>query len=337
MTAAWITFLAISIGCLVLGLRQSLVGRRHALLAFTWLSAAIASTIVVFSFFPAATADGSALGISLTGAAAFVVVVVLLCVRVQKQMSVLDDAELRSRAANDRVAELTGEVATLRQRFAPQPLEGRVVHRYDLGKASRQRLGIVTGDLSNVDFADIWVNSENVDMQMSRFHEKSVSGMIRYEGAEHDDTGRVTNDLVADELAGKVAGRTPVTAGTAIVTSAGRLAEKNRVRHIIHSAAVQGEPGSGYRQVRGLDRCVREVLRTAEQLGGGSIIFPLLGTGAGGAEPAATARAIIGAAVEYLRATPDSTISTVYFLAYTDWELSACQDAAHAIGLRPSR
>lgn len=340
MAAAWIVFLAISIGSLILGLNRSLVGRRHALLAFAWLCAAIATTIVVFSFFPESEAKGSTLGVSLGGAAAFVVVVLMLCVRVQKQLLALDNTELLLKERDDRITALSDQLDKLRQQYAPHPLEGRRVYLYDLNGDNRERIGIVTGDLRNVDFVDIWVNSENVDMQMSRFHEKSVSGLIRYEGAEHDHAGRVTSDLVADELAQKVEGQTPVTAGAAVVTSAGMLTEKNHVTHIIHSAAVQGEPGSGYRQVRGLDRCVREALRLAEQLDGNqprSIIFPLFGAGEGGAEPTETARKLIGAAIDYVRTVGVSRISTVFFLAYTDWELSACQDATRAFGVHLSR
>jgi O-acetyl-ADP-ribose deacetylase (regulator of RNase III) len=340
LAVAWIVFLVISISSLTLGLNPSLVGRRHALLAFAWLCAAIATTIVIFSFFPNSEANGSVVGVSLGGAAAFVVVILMLCVRVQKQLLTLDNAELILKEKDDRITALSDQLEKLRQQYSPHPLEGRHIYLYDVSAENRERIGIVTGDLRNVDFVDIWVNSENVDMQMSRFHERSVSGLIRYEGAQRDQAGRVVNDLVADELARKVHRQTPITAGTAIVTSAGMLTESNHVRHIVHAAAVQGEPGSGYRQVRGLERCVREALRLAEQLDGNqsrSIIFPLFGAGEGGAEPSTTARTLISAAIDYIRTVNASTISTVFFLAYTDWELSACQDAMRAFDAHLSR
>lgn len=86
----------------------------------------------------------------------------------------------------------------MRQQYSPHPLEGRHVYLYDVSAENRERIGIVIGDLRNVDFVDIWVNSENVDMQMSRFHERSVSGLIRYEGAQRDQAGRViTNTRVS--------------------------------------------------------------------------------------------------------------------------------------------
>ncbi|TCO47383.1 macro domain-containing protein [Actinocrispum wychmicini] len=339
MTAAWIVFLGITVGCLLVGLTPSMVGRRHALLTFAWLCAAITTTIVIFSLFPDSTVTGSTLGFSLGGAAAFVVAILLVAVRVQRKLSEQDTAELWTKAKDDRIADLERQLDRLRQQFSPHAIDAVRVHYYHLGRRDRDRIGIVTGDLRHVDFVDIWVNSENVDMQMSRYYEKSVSGLMRYEGARHDAAGRVTNDVIADELARAVEGRTPVIAGTAIMTSAGELTAKNHVHHVIHSAAVQGEPGSGYRQVQGLDRCVREALRLAEQLGHEprSIIFPLLGTGEGGGEPSATARTLIGAAVDYLKGTPTSRLSTVFFLAYTDWELTACQDAVKSLGLSASR
>jgi O-acetyl-ADP-ribose deacetylase (regulator of RNase III) len=328
----------VCIASLVLGLQRRLVGRRHALLAFAWLCAAIAATLVIFSYFPQSSANGSVLGISVGGAAAFVVVIFLLGVRVQRQMLVLDQPELLLAEKDNEIAQLTEELETLRQHHAPRPLQGQLVHHYSLGEQLKDRIAIVTGDLRNIDFADVWVNSENVDMQMSRFHEKSVSGLIRYGGAERDGSGRVTDDLVADELARKVGNRTPVTAGTVVVTGAGKLCATNHVRHIMHAAAVQGEPAIGYRQVRSVGRCVREALRQAEHLGGDehTIVFPLLGTGEGAADPAATARDLIGAAVDYLVGNPASKVRTVFFLAYTDRELSACQAAVRAAGLSGS-
>lgn len=335
------TFLIISIFSVALGLRRTWVGRRHALLAFGWLCTALAVTLVIFSFFPQSQAQGAVLGISVGGAAAFVVVIWLVGIRVQRQMWALDKSELLLQEREEQIIQLTRELETLRQHHAPQSLQTQRVYHYDISDRLGEKIGIVTGDLQNVDFVDIWVNSENVDMQMSRFHEKSVSGLIRYEGAERDVTGQVIHDRVADELARKVNDHAPVTAGTAIATTSGKLLETNHVRHIIHTAAVQGEPGAGYRQVHNVGRCVREALRLADRLGAdqpaSTIIFPLLGTGAAEADPVVTATTLTSAAVDYLVANGSTTIRTVFFLAYTDRELSACREALQALGLHLSR
>jgi O-acetyl-ADP-ribose deacetylase (regulator of RNase III) len=197
-------------------------------------------------------------------------------------------------------------------------------------KGSTVRLGIVTGDLRRVQCADIWVNSENTDMRMARFEEFSVSAIIRFDGASKDVTGRVVGDQIAEQLAAKVADRTPVPPGTVITTGAGELGRTNRVRYIIHVAAVHGEPGKGYRQVLDVGRCVTNTLMEAQRLAVEdsrvrAILFPLLGTGVGGGQLAATVTAMVGATIDYFVAQPTTLIQTVYLLAYTETEFETCR------------
>lgn len=188
-------------------------------------------------------------------------------------------------------------------------------------------IGTVSGDLRRVRCADVWVNSENTEMVMARFEEHSVSSIIRYEGAVRDDVGRITEDLIADELARKVGDRRPVPPGTVIVTGAGEL-RRFMVRNVVHVAVVQGEPGAGFRQVRDVGRCVTNVMAAIDAIDADppprTILLPLLGTGQGGGELEPTIRSVVGAAVDYLSSTPQSRITTVFLLAYTDIELLAC-------------
>jgi O-acetyl-ADP-ribose deacetylase (regulator of RNase III) len=206
-----------------------------------------------------------------------------------------------------------------------------MIHRYQVtGLPARpdRQVGIVCGDLRRVRCADVWVNSENTEMLMARIDEFTVSSIIRYEGAVRDAVGRVVDDRIAQELARKVAGRRPVPPGTAISTGPGEL-RRYGVRHIVHVAAVQGEPGAGFRQVRDVGRCVTNVLAALDALGAGptagTILFPLLGTGDGGGELEPTISSMLGAAVDYFTTTPASAVSTMYLLAYTDVELAACE------------
>src|SRR5262249_57208926 len=139
--------------------------------------------------------------------------------------------------------------------------------------------------------------------------EFSISGIIRYWGSIRDDTGRVRHDLIADELDAVVGENRPVAAGTAVVTSAGALTESNNVRYIIHVAAVQGEPGAGFRQVRNVGWCVTNALLRAEQLAQTdstvrTILFPLLGAGVAGADAEGTAHTMLLAIVDYLTQPP---------------------------------
>jgi transcriptional regulator with XRE-family HTH domain len=66
------------------------------------------------------------------------------------------------------------------------------LYRVRRGQASvdNRRIGIITGSIRHVRDADIGVNSENTDMQMSRFEEYTISAIIRYDGARRDSAGR---------------------------------------------------------------------------------------------------------------------------------------------------
>lgn len=211
------------------------------------------------------------------------------------------------------------------------------VHAQDGGAA--RRLGIVTGDIRQVRCANVWVNSENTEMEMARVHEFSISAIIRYEGARHDARGRVADDLIADDLERKVADQRPLEPGSVVVTSAGELARRNGVRHVVHVAAVHGEPGAGFRPIAEIGRCVTNVLLASEDLempGGApvTVLFPLLGAGNAGGDRSPTATTLIHAARNYLRAVATTRIEAVYFLAYTDLELKACLGALRSAGLR---
>jgi O-acetyl-ADP-ribose deacetylase (regulator of RNase III) len=221
----------------------------------------------------------------------------------------------------------------------PRVLETSEISLYRVRRAQPERhIGIVTGDLRRARCAQVWVNPENTAMWMSRIDELSVSAIIRYEGSRRDTAGRVTTDLIADELDRRVGARRPVPAGTVILTGSGDLARFG-VRYVAHAAAVQGEPGGGYRQIRDLGRCATTVLATVDRITdptpARSVLFPLLGSGQGGGDPTATARALVGATIDYFVATPTSAITAVYLLAYSDIDMAACRKACNHRALRP--
>src|SRR5262249_46034276 len=167
------------------------------------------------------------------------------------------------------------------------------------------RIGVVGGSIRRVRFADVWVNPENTEMEMPRISEFSISAIIRYGGARLDQAGRVTEDVIADELAAVVGPRRPVAPGTAIVTGAGRLAETHNVPFVIHVAGVQGEPGAGFRQVRNVGDCVTNALDQADRLTragqqASTVLIPVLGVGMGGGPIEPTVRLLLGAALDYL-------------------------------------
>ena len=171
---------------------------------------------------------------------------------------------------------------------------------------------------------DVWVNSENTDMQMDAYYGRSTSATIRYLGAKKDAIGRVVEDTIGNELAAKAAPATGVPPTTVIATGSGALAGNN-VKQIYHVAAVQGEPRAGYRPVSQLDRCVKNALREARGSGHRSILFPMFGTGPGGGDLHRHASVLFRAAAEYLRADKSNPISTVLFYIWSDLDLEICR------------
>lgn len=207
------------------------------------------------------------------------------------------------------------------------------VFRLDRDPAPACRVGITSGSIRRVHDADVWVNSENTDMRMARHTDFSVSAIIRYWGAARDEAGRITEDLVADELERIAAPRRPVAPAAALVTGPGALATTNNVRHVIHVAAVAGEPGEGYRQVSDIGGCVLNALARAEDLDVRTILFPLLGTGGAGADVSRTARLLVQAAVHYIERHESTRLRRISFLAYDDHERAALDDAVRALPL----
>lgn len=166
-----------------------------------------------------------------------------------------------------------------------------MAYRYKLrGRRHRQIIGVISADIRDVTDIDVWVNSENTNMQMSRFYENTISGIIRYLGARKDAQNQaILDDTVNNELRELVGGQRDVPAHSVLVTGSGELAKTHGVKKIFHVAAVQGQVTAGYAPVKDPGRCVTNALQKAaaeeyRDAGLHSILFPLLGTGhAGGA------------------------------------------------------
>jgi O-acetyl-ADP-ribose deacetylase (regulator of RNase III) len=202
---------------------------------------------------------------------------------------------------------------------------------YPILSAPGKQIGYITGNMRNVNHVDIWVNSENTNMQMARHYEFSISATIRYEGATKDGNGYVVDDLIAKDLRKVTRGR-DCQPGTIVVTTAGELEKSNHVKRIFHAAAVAAEPGGGYHPIKNIAQCVRNALKKADAeelapLEMHSILFPLMGTGTFARLSAQEmANKLIDEALEYLKQNPNSRIDKIYFLAYTEQDREVCQD-----------
>jgi O-acetyl-ADP-ribose deacetylase (regulator of RNase III) len=325
--------LAIGLGLYIwLSVRRN-VPYFHTTNLISWLLIALFPVLLIFSFFPDSSFTGTIKGVSMGGAIGAFIFIWWYGSQSANKASQVDK----------RINELSGELEAREEelqqlRGAPKEDQERVpsvlretnIHGYKLKERRSKRIALITGDIRKVKVADIWVNSENTNMQMSRFYERSISAIIRYLGAKKDAVGNVSEDLIADELVEIMGDNLAVHPATVLVTGAGELQRTHNVKKIFHVASVHGEVGVGYRPINNIEYCVTNALQKAdaeelEGLGLKSILFPLMGAGTAGGNLKETAERLLQAAISHMETAEDSAIEDVYFLAWTDIELDTCK------------
>ena len=141
----------------------------------------------------------------------------------------------------------------------------------------------------------------------------------------------MTSDVIANELRRKAPGAPAnVSPGEIIVTGSGELKKTNNVKMILHAAAVTGQAGRGYVPIKEISVCVHNALNKAEEkqfskLKLKSILFPLMGTGTARGDLRQKAPELIGAAISWLEANPQSRIDRVCFLTWSRQDLEVCR------------
>jgi O-acetyl-ADP-ribose deacetylase (regulator of RNase III) len=332
-----------------------------------WFLVAIGGAIVLFWLFPGTPADGSVFGFKVGGVVAGLLVIWIAGMRFANDGERLDRRkaaiEQEERDANERLQqreeatrklEAEAQRSTIKARNEMTRLQaltagnqpektldpGEILYVVNARPTDDVRVGLWTGDMMRVESVDIWVNSENTNMQMARYYEGSVSGMIRYYGAEREDGGAVRvgidgkpKDPIAEELSAQVK-QPSVMAASVYVTNAGELLHSNGVKKIFHVASVEGRilPGTtrgDYKQVPNIEDCVRKALERADSVEFAtapltSIVFPLLGAGRGKGEVEETAKKLIPEAVTYLERAKGTRIKRVYFMALTASHKDLC-------------
>jgi tetratricopeptide (TPR) repeat protein len=213
----------------------------------------------------------------------------------------------------------------------PRMISSCDIYSYPI-KNSNKKIGIITGDLRNVRAIDVWVNSENTNMQMARYYDFSISSLIRFEGAKKSRIGHASEDLIQQQLDEIMGGERSVPETEVIATGPGELTKKYGVKAIFHAASVRGTIGVGYEPVPNIHRCITNALalmddpeRNGVGTGLSSILIPLLGIGNARGDFAPLFGSQVEAALEYLTDNPASNIETVYFLAWSEQELALCQ------------
>ena len=212
-----------------------------------------------------------------------------------------------------------------------KPLEETLFFESRLKGKDDSAVGLVTGDIQNVKGVDVWVNSENTNMQMARPFENSISGVIRYLGAEKDpQNGQISTDTIVDELKKKMGTDTSVDPAIVLVTTSGEMLKSHRVKRIFHVAANYGQVGQGYIPIDNVANCIVNALKVSvadEESELRSILFPLMATRSRRGDVLEDrVKPLLNAAIEYLMRYSGRMFRKVYFLTYTDKEFEVCRD-----------
>ncbi len=191
-------------------------------------------------------------------------------------------------------------------------------------------LGIKIGNIRAIKDVDVWVNSENTDMDMDRCYGHSVSAMIRsLGGKKHEDGRTIIEDTIARALAEKKENRDFVQPGTVLRTTAGELEKTHNVRQIFHVASV---PGSFGRRADGkaafIETSIENVLDAiAADKRYRSALIPIFGTGQGGLSVSDVAPRLVKSARAFFKDNPKSFLKRIYFLAYSEGDLEILKSA----------
>lgn len=200
------------------------------------------------------------------------------------------------------------------------------------------RIEILCGSIENLSDIDVVVSSENTDLQMARYYDTSMSGLLRYLDATKGMDGHVRDDNLNTTLLRTITEeqvKLPVGAGAVIPSPTTELAKRG-IRFVFHLASVKGTPGEGYHSV--LDRLDRAVANAYERFGElsaehrlSSMLFPVLGAGTAKRDPEEATHALLEAVHTQMRRHPECKVT--YLLALTASHRDGLRKAADALGL----
>ena len=222
----------------------------------------------------------------------------------------------------------------------PQPLPAGEDTCFGLPGDSAREIVIRTGDIQKVRNVDVIVSSENLDLQLARYYDPSVSGTLRYLDAARGPDGRVTTDSLNDALLDYIASKgmqLPVMSGTVVPVPSTGLRSAG-VKYVFLAAAVRGDGvGRGYSSVVGgeVQNCVAECFRrfreTSESDPLESILFPVFGAGTAKQDPEEAVRTMLPTVLEGMRETP--ACKRAYVLAWVESHRRALMEVAAELSL----
>src|SRR5580692_1576025 len=222
MNSLSVTILVTGFLCLAIGLVLYFVNQRkkysehfNTTHIICWILIALFPALVIFSLFPQSNINGSVLGFSMTGAVALFVFIWWFGLRSSQKAIHIDELNDKIRGLQDdlkKCQQLSSESTTP----TPSVLTQTAVTVFPVKKNRGKKIALITGNIQGVKCVDVWVNSENTNMQMSRYYDKSISGTIRYLGAQKDAAGDVTEDCVMNELTALIGTKNSVQPATVL-------------------------------------------------------------------------------------------------------------------------
>jgi O-acetyl-ADP-ribose deacetylase (regulator of RNase III) len=250
--------------------------------------------------------------------------------------SLFEEFPFGPRLLNDAELRLVAETAR------PVPLSFSVDKAYVLPNDPDRRIQVVTGTVERLverlNSVDVIVTSENTDLQLARWYDPSLSGVVRYLDADKSADGRIARDSLNESLQEEIARlglQLPVMTGTVVATRTTGLA-RTGVKYVFHLAVVQGSIGAGYSvAVDRIEDCVNKVYQRFKEIEPSgkldSILFPLIGAGTARRNPDEAAMDLLTAIVNEM--TEAKRCKTAYLLAWKESHLVAFRRAAATLDL----
>ncbi len=213
---------------------------------------------------------------------------------------------------------------------------------YLLKEGSSQQIVVLTGRLEDLlqekqfNFDSV-VSIEGTNLQLARFYQPSVSGILRYFDAEKSG-GQVKHDSLQETINNQMRKhhlQPPLSAGSVMATPTTGLQEYN-IKFVFHVAALEGTVGDGYTFRRSLlDDYVQEVFNHFEELAEPhqlkSIMFTIIDAEYVDVAPIEITSQLLPIVSRLMQRV--SACRTVYLLARTRAELEAIHQAAQKADL----
>lgn len=222
----------------------------------------------------------------------------------------------------------------------PRPLPPGVDAVYTLPQDPDKQVIVRTGDIRHVRSIDVVVSSENVDLQLARYYDPSMSGTLRYLDAVRGMGGAVVRDAMDEQLKELIKRHdiaVPVMAGTVLAMPTSGL-NAHGIRFVFLAATVRGDGiGMGYSAVAEgeIENCIRSCFERFDGLAREepleSMLFPVFGAGTAKQDPEQAVGLLLPVVVEALRQS--ASCRRVYVLAWVESHRSALRKVAAQLRL----